>query len=407
MNGLRWSPEDTASAHAAGWIPLAKATAQAITWLPLGGRSDQVKAGIRNVLAPLARGTLKSDEVVPVAPQLLELATTVGAISDSLAGILRWGPRTEQVGTPALAMEAELLSAVHVVAWWSRAVVEGQCPALPRPPLATFLGDLIVVTEPYALIPPERRAGTLEDLGFTAPSSSGVEGAVAAWAEIAGGILNDSYRVSGWAMQAIAADLALISLAARHPFLRADAGVQIEKSVAVLVSAALTDAAKSWRQAAAWPPHMRLGGQSTDLRLSSRDLRRRLVPERELGAAEARRILGLAVTVAAAHVRRMNDLILTNALWIHAPFLVPRAPYQHGWIREPEWSSEGRPVLVATQAAHHALNRALEAAAAANVPAHARTERPRWAPLPESGTGPARESMAPWGSGEIEQALSR
>ena len=129
VNGLRWSPEDTASAHAAGWIPLAKATAQAITWLPLGGRSDQVKAGIRNVLAPLARGTLKSDEVVPVAPQLLELATTVGAISDSLAGILRWGPRTEQVGTPALALEAELLSAIHVVARWSRAAVEVQCPA--------------------------------------------------------------------------------------------------------------------------------------------------------------------------------------------------------------------------------------------------------------------------------------
>ena len=129
VNGLRWSPEDTASAHAAGWIPLAKATAQAITWLPLGGRSDQVKAGIRNVLAPLARGTLKSDEVVPVAPQLLELATTVGAISDSLAGILRWGPRPEQIGTPALALEAELLSAIHVVARWSRAAVEVQCPA--------------------------------------------------------------------------------------------------------------------------------------------------------------------------------------------------------------------------------------------------------------------------------------
>ena len=91
-------------------------------------------------------------------------------------------------------------------------------PGPGRPPLATFLGDLIVVTEPFALIPPKRRASVLEDLAFTTPSSPGVEGAVAAWAAIARGILDDRYRVSGWALQTVAADLALIALEVRRQF---------------------------------------------------------------------------------------------------------------------------------------------------------------------------------------------
>lgn len=389
VNGLRWSPEDTASAHAAAWIPLAKATAQAITWLPLGGRSDQVKVGIRNVLAPLARGPLKSDEDVPAAPPLLELATTVGAIADSLAGILRWGPRPEQVGTPALALEAELLSAVHVVARWSRAAVEVQCPAPPRPPLATFLGDLIVVTEPYASIRPERRASTLEDLAFMAPSSSGVEGAMAAWAEIACSILDDRYRVSGWALQVIAADLALVSRAVQPPFALAGARDPAEASRTALVSAALTEAARSWRQAAAWPPHIRLGGQNPDLRLASRDLRDRLGRGPISNVAQVRRLLGLAVPIAATYVQCIHGLNRNHEFWIHAPFLVPNVHYQNGWIREPLWSSEGRPIMFAAESAHDALDRALQAIGVAH--ADSRSERPRWSPLP--APSPSRDPL--------------
>lgn len=382
VNGLRWTLEDTASAHEAGWIPLAKAAAQAITWLPLGGRSDQVKAGIRNVLSPLAHAPLKSNEGAPAAPQLLELASTVGAVSDSLAGIFRWGPRPEQVGTPALALEAELLSAIHVVARWSQTVVKVQCPAPRRAPLATFLGDLIVVTEPYALIPPERRASTLEDLAFTAPSSPGVEGAVAAWAEIAGGILDDRYRVSGWALQTVAADLALVALEVRRQFV-VDVGGSIEAAGSTGVSDALELAVRSWRQAAAWPPHVRLGGQSPDLRRASRDLRHMLTSKPISSVEQAQRVLGLLVPVAAAQARCMSALIKRHELWIHAPSLVPRLPYERNWIREPSWSREGQPLLRAAATGSEALHEALRASSVSGSPDGARTERPRWSPLAE------------------------
>lgn len=324
-------------------MPLAKAAGQAITLLPLGGRSDQVKAGIRNVLAPLAHGPRKPDDEASPAPQLVELATTVGAISDSLAGILRWGPRPEHVGAPALELEADLLSALHVAARWSCTVVESQCAPSPRPPLVTFLGDLIVVTEPYALIPPERRASTFEDLAFAAPSSSGLEGTITGWAQTAGGILADHYRVNGWAMQTIAADLALICQASMTTLVGSRTDRTTEAPKTAQASRLLDLAAHSWREAAAWPPHLRLGGQSPDVRDASRTLREHLSTD-PVGDAVGRRILSQALPVGVAHARVMNDLVRKRELWVHAPFLVPRVPYEPGWIREPRWSNEGRPL---------------------------------------------------------------
>lgn len=377
IRDLPWPSQDAVSAHAAGWMPLAKATGQAITLLPLGGRSDQVKTGIRNVLAPLAHGQRKPDDQASPAPQLVELATTVGVISDSLAGILRWGPRPEHVGAPSLELEADLLSALHVVARWSRTAVESQSALSPRPPLVTFLGDLIVVTEPYALIPPQRRASTLEDLAFMAPSSPGLEGVIAAWAETAGSTLGDRYRVSSWAMQVVAADLAVISQAVRRPFAFADARGEVASTN---VWEALTLAAQSWRQAAAWPPHLRLGGQNADLRLASRDLRDGVTSGPVSTFARARGLLGMAVPVGAAHVRSMGALVRKHELWIHAPVLVPQVPYQGGWIREPRWSAEGRQLLHSAETGLNALDGALIAIGVANATGDSGGERPRWAP---------------------------
>jgi len=406
IHDLAWTPDDTVGAHAAGWIPLARATGQAITLLPLGGRSDQVKLGIRNVLAPLARGPRQSDDDATPAPQLVELATTVGAISDSLSGILRWGPRPEQIGRPALALEAELLSAIHVAARWSRAAAERQYPSPPRPPLVTFLGDLRVVTEPYALIPPQRRgSATLESLAFAAPSSRGLEGVVAAWAEASRSILNDHYRVSGWAMQVIAADLALITQAVQRPFDLADDGGAV--AAASYVSEALSLGARSWRQAAAWPPHVRLGGQNADLRLASRDLREGVRSNPVSTIAQARRVLGLDVPIGAAHARCMSALVRKHELWIHAPVLVPKVPYERGWIREPVWSAEGRSLLSAAETGRDALDGALIAIGVANAPEDLRTERLRWAPDATPGLGGRRYQAAhATDRREIEQSLS-
>lgn len=380
IHELTWTPEDTVGAHAAGWIPMARATGQAITLLPLGGRSDQVKAGIRNVLAPLAHGPRKPDDEASPALQLVDLATTVGAISDSLAGIFRWGPRREHVGTPALELEANLLSAVHIAARWSRTAVETRCPARSRPPLVAFLSDLIVVTEPYALIPPQHRTSTLEWLAFTAPSSTDVDGTVAAWAGTADSILNDRYRVSGWAMQTIATDLALLC----HATLTCVAESQTDRTTRNFdradLSRTLDVAAHAWRQAAAWPPHLRLGGKNPHLRDASRTLRERLSTEPITGAV-GRRVLHQALPVGVAYVGVMRSLVDNRELWVHAPSLLPKVPYEPGWIREPRWSAEGRPLVLASETGRAALDGALRTIARTDVPEGPPTERPRWSSL--------------------------
>lgn len=386
IQDLDWTPQDPVGAHAAGWMALAKATGQAITLLPLGGRSDLVKAGIRNVLAPLAHGPRRSVTDLIAAPHLVELTTTVGAISDSLAGILRWGPRPEQVGTPALGLEAGLLSALHVAAQWSRAAVEAQCLGARRPSLATFLGDLIVVTEPFALISPQNRVSTLNDLAFIAPSNSGLDGTVALWAEVSRTVLGDRYWVSSWALQVIAADLALISQSVRRSFVAAEALGPAERAARASALTTLDVARRSWLRAAAWPPYLRLGGRNADLRSASRDLREAVTNDPTFSTAQGRRLLGLAVPVGTAHVRCLGVLTRKRELWIHAPFLVPDVPYERGWIREPSWSGEGRDLLLSAEEGQDALDRALAGLGVEAAVDRVRGERPRWRPDSPCGT---------------------
>lgn len=238
--------------------------------------------------------------------------------------------------------------------------------------------DLIVVTEAYALIPPERRASTLEHLAFTTHSSPGLEGAVAARAEIAGGILDDRYRVSGWVMQTVAADLALVALEVRRQLV--DVAGSIEAAASTGVSNALKFAVHSWRQAAAWPPYVRLGGQNPDLRRASQDLRQMMTSRPISSVEQVRRVLGLVVPVAAAQPRCMSALVSRHELWIHAPSLVPKVPYERGWIREPSWSREGQPVLRAAESGRESLHRALIALGGASVREVGRGDHPRWAP---------------------------
>lgn len=53
----------------------------------------------------------------------------------------------------------------------------------------------------------------------------------------------------------------------------------------------------------------------------------------------------------------MSGLVWTHELWIHAPYLVPRIAYTSGWIPEPRWSTEGRPLLSAALEGQDALER--------------------------------------------------
>ena len=374
---------------------LASATQHAITALPLGGRGDVVKAGVRNVLIPLAHGPREPLVDVEPASQLAELAQTMGGISDILADNLSAGGRVEQAGTEALKLEASLLAAVHVAARWSRGTMNDQKLPTTRVSIMAFLDDLAVVTEPYALIPPGRRSSILEDFAIRAPNASGVEGAAVAWAEAATVTLGERYRVSGWAMQAIAGDLALLSLAAGKAVLAAESG-ELSPQNAADISENLATSVRSWRAAATWPRHLRLGGRAHDLRAASRDLREAIVANPPRGMGGWRMVLGAVTPVALAHSAVMRNLVRGHELWIHGSAIDPILRYASGWVREPEWSEEGGPLMKAAQAGYRALDSALSMLART---AHANTttaERPRWDP--ETIAGPSRPQwpVEPW-----------
>lgn len=128
-----------------------------------------------------ALASLTPKELPTPAPRLIETSRTIGAIADILAEHLQGGGRDNQIGTEAIKLETSLLAAVHVTASWSRAVTATQ----PFPgTTGTFpaqLSDLIVVTEPFALVPPDRRGSLLDDLRLPNPAAPGLEGAVTRW----------------------------------------------------------------------------------------------------------------------------------------------------------------------------------------------------------------------------------
>lgn len=344
---LTRTPDDTVRSHLAGWMPLARTTQHAIALLPLGGRSEVVKAGVRNVLAPLARGPRQPLDVVQPAPQLVGLAQVMGGISDTLTDNLRTGGRAEYAGTEALKLEASLLSAVHVAARWSRSTMDDQKLPTTRSSVMAFLGDLAVITEPYALIPPGRRTSTLEELALRAPNTPGVEGAAVVWAHVASETLTERYRISSWAMQAIAGELALLSHTARSAVLAAASRGELSPQTASQLSDSLHASTRAWRAAAAWPPYLRLGGRSLDLREASRDLRETIATGATATLATWRRVLGVAMPVALSHAAVMRSLVRRHELWIHSSAVDPADGYARGWGREPRWSQQGQPLLAA------------------------------------------------------------
>ncbi len=350
---------DTASAHVSGWMRLATTTRHAISLLPLGGRTAQVKAGLRTVLDPLVHGPREPLTEHQPAPRLIQTSRTVGAIADILAEHLQGGGRDHQIGTEAIKLEASLLSAVHVTARWSRAITATQkfprmAETFPAQP-----SDLIAVTEPFALIPPSRRASLLEDLRLPNPAAPGLEGAVTRWATEATLVLQERHRASGWAMQAIAGNLALLSLTAARATIRARDAGDITAVQADNLAGGFTEAARHWRTAATWPPHLRLGGYTPTLRQLGGDVRDACigtVPRlAELGAP-----MLAATRLSLLHASTMDRLATKHQLWMHTVRTDYRGDQIEAWTREPPGGAASWHLVHAARDAHHALDRAVQ-----------------------------------------------
>lgn len=357
--GVR-QPHDTPDAHAAAWTILAKATMRAVSNLPLGGRRGTIDAGIAKALNPLIDFRWKplGPEITP-APALTGIARTIGAVADVLADTTRFDPRPALVGLEATRLQASILAGLHVTARWSRSVLQDQNPTLSRQALVRVLKDLAVVTEPHPLIPPAERASLLGDLRLGSVNAPGLEGAVRTWANEGRLVLQERYRVSGWAMQAIAGNLAQLSQLAARTVHAAAADGRMPSEPADLVIASLAESARSWRAAAAWPPILRLGGKVQGLREAVCDLSDacNAGPTPNLGGL--RHVLTVAATIGALHAHVMEHLVTHHELWVDAESLGPAAGSATGWIREPWWSDEGHPIMDAARSAGASVSHAV------------------------------------------------
>lgn len=350
---------DTASAHVGGWMRLATTTRHAISLLPLGGRTAQVKAGLRTVLDPLVHGPREPLSEPMLAPGLIQVSRTVGAIADIFAEHLQGGGRDHQIGSEAIKLEASLLSAVHVTARWSRAITASQKLPKMAETFPAQLSDLIVVTEPFALIPPSRRVSLLEDLRLPNPAAPGLEGAVTRWATEATLVLQERHRASGWAMQAIAGNLALLSLTAGRATIRARDAGDIIAAQADNLTGGFADAVRHWRTAAAWPPHLRLGGYTPTLRQLGGDVR-----DACIGAVprldELSAPMLAATRLSLLHASTMDRLATKHQLWIHTVRTDYRGDQVEAWTREPPGATHSWHLVHAARAAHAALDRAVQ-----------------------------------------------
>lgn len=350
---------DTASAHVSGWMRLATTTRHAISLLPFGGRTAQVKAGLRTVLDPLVHGPREPLTEPMLAPRLIQTSRTVGAIADILAEHLQGGGRDHQIGTEAVKLEASLLSAVHVTARWSRAITVTQRFPRMAETFPAQLSDLIVVTEPFALIPPSRRVSLLEDLRLPNPAAPGLEGAVTRWAAEATLVLQERHRASGWAMQAIAGNLALLSLTAGRTTTRARGAGEITAAQAESLTRGFAESARSWRTAATWPPYLRLGGYTPTLRQLGGDVRDACigtVPRlAELGAP-----MLAATRLSLLHASTMDRLATKHQLWMHTVRTDYRGDQVEAWTREPPGTTDSWHLVQAARDAHHALDRVVQ-----------------------------------------------
>lgn len=204
------------------------------------------------------------------------------------------------------------------------------------------IADLQDATEVSAMLPTRSNGGVLENLSIQ-QGNAGLLAMVKVWSAAALPILRGSTQLTGYAMQSTALVLAALCDVGVE-ILRAETVERLESLQARRSRAvdALTSASQRWREAAAWPAHVRLGGRSAELRQAtarlSAVLRERVAQANLLDLVGS---LRLALPVARAHVCGLQRLHDQGQLWVAVATLPARYQALHrgtlrsGWVLEP------------------------------------------------------------------------
>lgn len=290
-------------------------------------------------LMPILQNILREAETRddPVSSPTTAIGYTLGVLADTV------NSHPDIVKSAGRADRGQLRSCVLDTLHQVATVTLTTAPAEGSLPRRTVIRDLADATEAAAYVP---WRSLREPLGGLAvgPVGGGLDEAVYCWAQSATDILNSRTRITSYAFQRIAATIARICHAAAPLF----ANPTGEHQVDGLGEAPLVRAFQAWQIAADWPPEVRLGGRTTELRYRSCELDEALIAARQVVQAETPRqrdamfaALLLAERIAARHQAALIRVVASRGLWISAQALGPAYQSRHpgtsraGWVPDP------------------------------------------------------------------------
>jgi len=249
-------------------------------------------------------------------PSVTALALTVGALGDVVAGSPRVVAAAGQAQRARL--QASIRAALHAAA---RSTVD-IARAAGNERAGAIVWKIAEATELDALLPPQARVSTLERLAVTRLSADTVDGAVQLWVGAAEPIFTNYHLITGIALQDAAATLALVSRATADTMYDAARRRVIEPDASRETARLMGIASKAWREAAAWPATVQLGGRAYGHHRAVRAVRDALTgpPLARLTLREKVHALRFAVSAAATigemQARAVTWLVNRGGLWI-------------------------------------------------------------------------------------------
>jgi hypothetical protein len=225
-----------------GWAALARNAERLLTHLELdrATRSALVRLQSTAVQSRAEDASLRS------------MVATVGALGDVLAsnaGIVMRAPVPERTR-----LQVSVEATLHGLARWASRQTNVSAP------MRAALLDLMQATETAALMPPARRSSALEFLSVT--HDAALTGVITTWATVAERQLSGPVQLTSYDLQSTAGMIAILCGRAAE-----SSRFVAHRDRRDQTPEALLRAFAAWRDAAAWPDHVRLGaGKSGDLR---------------------------------------------------------------------------------------------------------------------------------------------
>jgi hypothetical protein len=298
--------------HLLAWMPLATNASRVLE--ALDPRPEEHPDFYALLRSPRRGGPTQAGTAAD--PSVTALALTVGALGDVVASSPRVVADAGQAQRARL--QASIRAALHAAA---RSTVD-IARASGNERAGVIVWKIAEATELDALLPPQARVSTLERLTVTRLSAGTVDGAVQLWVGAAEPIFTNYHLITGIALQDAAATLALLSRttadtmhdAARRRIIEPDASRETARLMGI--------ASKAWREAAAWPSTLQLGGRAYEHHKAVRAVRDALTgpPLARLtlrGRVHAlRSAISAAATIGEMQARAVTWLVNRGGLWV-------------------------------------------------------------------------------------------